>query len=162
MNSLNSTNELTNELSSKSLLANVLDINDDWIGNKKRQQFQLQPQKSNGSVPGAYLRRENSTLSNSGTDSSQMGSGTGETIYVSKNEMMRKCLMSILKELKTITQKLKEDEDDEEKALDWKFAAMVIDRLCMVVFAVATLLSAVLILFTSKNIFKPSDPSPFY
>ena len=181
LNSLGSTVEFVNtEQSSKSLLANVLDINDDWIGgnNKKLQQAQQAAMpsttagflQSNGSVTnkrGAYLRRENSNLSQSGgttTDSSPFGSGNGHesSFYMSKNEMMRKCLSSILKELRSITQKLREEEDEEENGLEWKFAAMVIDRLCMIVFAVATLLSAILILFTSKNIFKPSDPSPTF
>lgn len=180
LNSLGSTVEFVNtEQSSKSLLANVLDINDDWIGgNKKLQQAQQAAMpsttsgflQSNGSVTnkrGAYLRRENSNLSQSGatTDSSPFGSGNSnghESFYMSKNEMMRKCLSSILKELRSITQKLREEEDEEENGLEWKFAAMVIDRLCMIVFAVATLLSAILILFTSKNIFKPSDPSPTF
>ena len=34
-------------------------------------------------------------------------------------------LHSILKELKCITQKLKDDQKEEEQSLDWKFAAMV-------------------------------------
>jgi hypothetical protein len=34
-------------------------------------------------------------------------------------------LQSILKELKCITQKLKDDQKEEEQSLDWKFAAMV-------------------------------------
>jgi hypothetical protein len=170
----NSSNEI-NELSSKSLLANVLDINDDLIGNNKKNGFRNVSNKlktkflndemnnfnkianGNGVIGNqshsAYLRRENSNLSQSGTDSSQFGDS-----YFSKPDVLRKNLGSILKELRLITQKLKDDEEDEGKSLDWKFAAMVIDRLCMVVFAVATLLSAILILFTSKNIFKPSDP----
>lgn len=186
MSSINSTNnELSNELSSKSLLANVLDINDDWIGNnnnnsskKKPLQDQAPPQQQHENLQmqqqqhivkkslskkyhhqnengGTSLRRENSNLSQSETS----GDTAAALSYLSKGDTLRKSLGSILKELRTITQKLKEDEDDEGKALDWKFAAMVIDRLCMVVFAVATLLSAILILFTSKNIFKPSDPS---
>ena len=168
-NSMHTSNEMANELSSKSLLANVLDINDDWIGiNKKKEQEQQQiaqsPQqhikqkKSNNSkLNNGSLMRDNSSVSQSGTDNSEPING-----YMSNKDMLRKCLTAILKELRSITQKLKEDEDDEGKALDWKFAAMVIDRLCMVVFTVATLLSTVLILFTSKNIFKPSDPSHFY
>lgn len=186
------------ELSSKSLLANVLDINDDWINpsNSGTKKFQQPPPpqmtastipsflQSNGNVvmpkraglttglerSAAYLRRENSNLSQSGTGTTDSGGGLGgssvndssSSFYMSKNEMMRKCMQSILKELRAITEKLREDEDDEEKGLEWKFAAMVIDRLCMIVFAVATLLSAILILFTSKNIFKPSDPSPTF
>ena len=44
-----------------------------------------------------------------------------------KNEfhILKFGLESILKELKCITQKLKDDQDEEESSLDWKFAAMV-------------------------------------
>lgn len=176
-----------NDLNSKSLLANVLDINDDFIGNnnntanKRSFRNRLKSKilneaqannnytnymsgsstNSNFIKPG-FLMRENSNLSQSGTES-QLGDNSFLTTY-SKSEvnMVKKSLNSILKEIRQITQKLREDEDDEAKSLNWKFAAMVIDRLCMVIFTVATFLSAVLILFTSKNIFKPSNPDPIF
>lgn len=171
-NSISSTNDPNNEhLNSRSLLANVLDLNDDWIGKKKRLQQQQTQQnggcslKKRGGGGGASIDENNPSSLSSGDGGGGLG-GNGADLsasqYMGKNDMLRKCLSSILKELRMITAKLKEDEDDEGKALDWKFAAMVIDRLCMVVFAVATLLSAILILFTSKNIFKPSDPSQYY
>ena len=73
--------------------------------------------------------------------------------------MLSKDLNFILQELRCITQKIKKDEYEEEKSLDWKFAAMVIDRLCMVLFYLATFISTCLILLTSKNFFKSSDLS---
>jgi nicotinic acetylcholine receptor len=69
-------------------------------------------------------------------------------------------LNAILKELRCMTQKLKDDEEEEEQSLNWKFAAMVIDRLCMYFFAIATFISTALILFTSSNLYKSSDPDP--
>lgn len=63
-------------------------------------------------------------------------------------------LNMILNELKLITKKLKSDEEDEQKSLDWKFAAMVIDRLCLVFFSLATFFSTAVILLTAKNFFK--------
>ncbi len=65
-----------------------------------------------------------------------------------------KSLNLILSELQTITNKIKSDEDDEEKTDDCKFAAMVIDRLCLVFFSVSIFLSTVLTLFSAKNFFK--------
>ena len=67
-------------------------------------------------------------------------------------------MKSILKELRCITNKIKRDEYEEEKSLDWKFAAMVIDRLCMILFYLATFITTCLILLTSKSFYKKSDP----
>lgn len=80
--------------------------------------------------------------------------------YSNKSELssLRKHLHLILKEMRLINSKLKREEGDEESSLDWKFAAMVIDRLCMILFIVATILSNALIL-SSKNFFKSSNPS---
>ncbi len=75
---------------------------------------------------------------------------------------LRKNLSSILSEIRLMTQRLKDDEENETKSLNWKFAAMVIDRLCLVIFSIATVLSSVLILSTSKNIFKSSDPNKIF
>jgi len=69
-----------------------------------------------------------------------------------QSEQNNQNLNMILKELQTITSKLKKE--DEEKSLDWKFAAMVIDRLCLVIFSLATFISTALTVFTSKNFFK--------
>ncbi len=77
---------------------------------------------------------------------------TNETTVLSNH------MKSILKELRCITHKIKRDEYEEEKSLDWKFAAMVIDRLCMILFYLATFVTTCLILLTSKSFYKRSDP----
>ena len=59
-----------------------------------------------------------------------------------------------------ITKKLKDDKQDETRGFTWKFAAMVIDRLCMIIFAIATIISTLAILLSSKNFFKDSIPDP--
>ena len=158
----NSSNDL-NELSSKSLLANVLDINDDFgvLKNNKIKSKILNDQINNiySQYPTnqPYLRRENSGLSQSTYDYSVEGAFSN-----SKNDIssLRRSLNAILKELRCMTQKLKDDEEEEEQSLNWKFAAMVIDRLCMYFFAFATFVSTALILFTSSNLYKSSDPHP--
>ena len=63
-------------------------------------------------------------------------------------------LSLILKELQFITKKIKTDEEEEDKSNDWKFAAMVIDRLGLVFFSMATFVSTAAILLTAKNFFK--------
>ena len=170
-NLANSASDL-NDLSSKSLLANVLDINDEFgvVSGKKNSilnrnlNTRLKQQNSNSSNNNAYLtnnqvilKRDNSNLSGSGADNLYETMNNKQDI-----NSVRKNLGSILKEIRLITQKLKDDEEDETKSLNWKFAAMVIDRLCLVFFSIATVLSTILILFTSKNIFKPSDPHKIF
>ena len=45
-------------------------------------------------------------------------------------------LLAILNELRYITHKMKEDDENSESTNDWKFAAMVIDRACVWVFSI--------------------------
>lgn len=58
----------------------------------------------------------------------------------------------ILKELKIITNKLTEDEEDDETVRDWKFAAMVMDRLCLLVFTSILMVSTCAIIFAAPNL----------
>ncbi len=102
-----------------------------------------------------YLLRENSTYSHSSFDNTNNEVFTNIRTDVCS---LRKSLGLILRELCCITARIKDNEECEKKELWWKFAAQVIDRLCMVIFAILTLLSTVFILFTSKNFFKDSDP----
>lgn len=168
-----------NDLNSKSLLANVLDINDDFgvLNNKRPSFFRNQvcreqkintpPEKktfSNYSINKCLSQSPN--ISNHKYNRESSGPDLYEPIFIgsSKTEinLLRKNLSYILKEIQVITRKLKIDEEDELKSLNWKFAAMVIDRLCLIMFSLVTLVSTLLILFTSKNFFKSSDPDLIY
>ncbi len=60
---------------------------------------------------------------------------------VSEMKSLKDWLMRIVKELEVLTNKTKQDVADEKKKLNWKFSAMVIDRLCMILFAIATFIS---------------------
>jgi hypothetical protein len=70
------------------------------------------------------------------------------------NKQQSNCLNLILKELQFITKKIKTDDEQDEMSQDWKFTAMVVDRLCLVLFAVATFISTAATLLTAKNFFK--------
>jgi hypothetical protein len=78
----------------------------------------------------------------------------------SEESVVKRNLNMIFRELNIISKKIKEDEDLELKSLKWKFAAMVIDRFCLVFFASSTVISTTVILFTCENFFKSSDPNP--
>jgi hypothetical protein len=81
-----------------------------------------------------------------------------------KNEffVLKYNLESILNELRSMTQRLKDGDEEEEQSLNWKFAAMVIDKCCMYFFALATFISTALILFSSPNLYRSSDPDPIF
>lgn len=120
---------------SMSLLVNVLNLNDDF------------------GVPKIINFRTNYKCDNLNENR--------KNIIFRSNEILKE-LTLILKQLILITDKIKSDEKNEKKSLDWKFAAMVIDRLCIIFFTFATIISTALILMTSNNFFGDSDSSSDY
>ena len=58
----------------------------------------------------------------------------------------------ILKEIKLITEKIKDDEESSSVEGDWKFAAMVLDRLCLILFTVFTMLATVAVLWAAPHV----------
>ena len=124
------------ESSSKSLLANVLDINDDYFSRDSRKSRSRAYNEAQIHTP---IQRKNSAQA--------------DEDYSNDRDPIKRNLGAILNELKTLTQKITDDDADEEKELNWKFAAMVMDRLCMIFFATTTLISTI-ILMTSKNFFR--------
>ena len=107
------------ERSSKSLLANVLDLEDDFRSNST-------PHYTNVKL---------------GSDDNSLH------MYPGKIE-----LREILKEVRFLTEKMKKDEEFDEQCNDWKFAAMVIDRLCLWMFTMFTIVSTFAILFSAPHI----------
>ncbi|CAH1773153.1 unnamed protein product, partial [Owenia fusiformis] len=66
-------------------------------------------------------------------------------------------LKMILRELRFITNKIKEDNENGEEINDWKFAAMVIDRMCLWVFLAYTVASTLGVFFCIPHIFNPNE-----
>lgn len=62
-------------------------------------------------------------------------------------------LQCILKELKFITNRMKMQEEEAEIIGDWKFAAMVIDRFCLIVFTAFTIITTLAVLCSAPHIF---------
>ena len=58
----------------------------------------------------------------------------------------------ILKEIKVITDKIRDDEESSSIEGDWKFAAMVIDRLCLIVYTIFTILATIAVLWTAPHV----------
>jgi len=57
-------------------------------------------------------------------------------------------------DITNISQKLKDYDEDGSMSLEWKFAAMVLDKLCLYVFAILTIVLTCGILMSSPNFFK--------
>ncbi|KAI5750721.1 hypothetical protein M8J77_000745 [Diaphorina citri] len=58
----------------------------------------------------------------------------------------------ILKELQFITARMKKSDEEAETISDWKFAAMVVDRLCLIVFTLFTIIATITVLLSAPHI----------
>jgi len=152
------------ERSSKSLLANVLDMDDDFrpsstlphsshihphhpshthppqmnnaTGNNSMNSNAFARVPSAGGLPS--LPGLNSSAS--GADESSFPPGAFRELSL------------ILKELRVITDKIRDDEDTAAIENDWKFAAMVLDRLCLLTFTAFTIIATIAVLLAAPHI----------
>ncbi|XP_037912238.1 neuronal acetylcholine receptor subunit alpha-7 isoform X3 [Hermetia illucens] len=115
------------ERSSKSLLANVLDIDDDF----------RHPISGSQTAIG-----------------SSASFGRATTVEEHHNSMgcNHKDLHLILKELQFITARMRKSDEEAEIISDWKFAAMVVDRFCLIVFTLFTIIATVTVLLSAPHI----------
>ena len=65
---------------------------------------------------------------------------------------LKRELTLILKEIRVITDKIRDDDDSSTIEGDWRFAAMVLDRLCLLFFTVFTILATVAVLLAAPHI----------
>ncbi|XP_032529179.2 neuronal acetylcholine receptor subunit alpha-7 isoform X2 [Danaus plexippus] len=114
------------ERSSKSLLANVLDIDDDFRHTHAQQPPCCRYYRS-GEENGAGLAAHSCF----GVDYE---------------------LSLILKELRVITDKMRTDDEEADISRDWKFAAMVVDRLCLIIFTLFTIIATLAVLLSAPHI----------
>nr|AJP36493.1 nicotinic acetylcholine receptor alpha 7 [Leptinotarsa decemlineata] len=134
------------ERSSKSLLANVLDIDDDFRHNYR----------GGGTPtplpPATFFRtvyRQNEESTNGG------GPRLHESSIVSSNHACISAdyeLAMILKEIRFITDQLRKEDEAATVTKDWKFAAMVVDRLCLIIFTLFTIIATLAVLFSAPHI----------
>ena len=69
-------------------------------------------------------------------------------------EMIRSELRTIISHLATLTQQVRQQEELDAISQDWKFAAMIIDRLCLILFSASMALFTALTLLSTPNFFK--------
>jgi nicotinic acetylcholine receptor len=152
------------ERSSKSLLANVLDMDDDFRPSSTLpHSSHIHPHHPSHTHP---PQMNNST----GTNGPNTGGGwrapsagnlpslPGINSSASEREESNfppgafRELSLILKELRVITDKIRDDEDTAAIENDWKFAAMVLDRLCLLTFTAFTIIATVAVLLAAPHI----------
>ncbi|XP_017794633.1 PREDICTED: neuronal acetylcholine receptor subunit alpha-7-like [Habropoda laboriosa] len=75
-----------------------------------------------------------------------------ETILQNACFCARYELVLILKEIKIITDQLKSEELNTKVTNDWKFAAMVIDRMCLIIFTLFTIIATISVLLSAPHI----------
>jgi len=128
------------EKACKSLLANVLDMDDDLRmmalssggGFIKLNGFHPE-NNSNPSADMNHINSSHANLNNSCTSANRE-------------------LKSILKEMRFMTNRLKAMDEENEIESDWKFAAMVIDRFCLIIFTTFTIVTTIAVLFSAPHI----------
>ncbi|XP_069672320.1 neuronal acetylcholine receptor subunit alpha-7-like isoform X6 [Periplaneta americana] len=121
------------ERSSKSLLANVLDIDDDF----------------------RHCSGTNSTSATSAGFLRSGGRGTAATLDDTGStpcSVAQRELQAILRELQFITGRMRKADDEAELISDWKFAAMVVDRFCLIIFTMFTIIATVAVLLSAPHI----------
>jgi hypothetical protein len=57
-----------------------------------------------------------------------------------------------IREIRVITDKLQEDDRSADIENDWKFAAMVLDRLCLITFTAFTVIATVAVLAAAPHV----------
>lgn len=138
-----------NERSSRSLLANVLDLDDNFHSYYSGLNHELNPARTPiGSAHG--LGHPCPPTANH--DQRRVHDSTPTDINVPTNPLSVTLLQFILKELQYLTEKLRAEDKKAELCSDWKFAAMVIDRLCLWLFTVFTIVSTFAIMFSPPDI----------
>jgi len=136
------------EKSSKSLLANVLDMDDDFVpsstmphihshNNSNNQNANAGQQKNGG-----FIRVSSNVPTNE--ESNNMNSSYPSGVP--------RELSLILKEIKVITDKIRDDEEASAIESDWKFAAMVLDRLCLITFTLFTIIATLAVLAAAPHV----------
>lgn len=128
--------------SSRSLLANVLDLDDDF----------RTAANSSSAVLGGHPECRSSTgggrsYLGSGAD---LGPGGASTVHACVHSSRE--LNSILRELRFITSRMRKDEEEKEIVGEWKFAAMVVDRVCLIIFSGFTIISTCACLFSAPHL----------
>jgi hypothetical protein len=127
--------------SSKSLLANVTGINDQPFVNISTT---LPTTTMNHIIPRQQIKCKNPHHHHEPND----------VLLPRDMRVFRSEMRTIITELQFLTDHVKQEEEEDDVSQDWKFSAMVIDRLCLVLFTLMTTIFSYVTLFSAPNFFK--------
>jgi len=133
------------EIGSKSVLSGALDMEDDFRGSGSAGNFAA-PSKTGYVNLVAKVARVTIKPPPPSLPSYEDAQGT---IYPTA---VHRELGLILKEIKVVTDKMREDDEASAVEGDWKFAAMVLDRLCLVLFTIFTALATIIVLMAAPHV----------
>lgn len=169
------------ERSSKSLLANVLDMDDDFRPSSTLPHSHIHPHHPShthppgvaptpmpgnananqagagggpNSQPPGFMRVTSAMWDGTGPGGGAVSDPEGATSATPSSfpPGVHRELNLILKEIRVITDKIRDDEDTAAIENDWKFAAMVLDRLCLITFTLFTIVATVAVLLSAPHI----------
>ena len=126
------------------------------------------PNEQYGSLPVSLLniinlnqQRSNSAMELPITSLPKIGSGNREQDenimrewHLYEIEMIRSELRIIISHLVILTKQARQQEELDGVSQDWKFVAMIIDRLCLILFSISMTLFTALTLFSNPTFFK--------
>ncbi|KYN32882.1 Neuronal acetylcholine receptor subunit alpha-7, partial [Trachymyrmex septentrionalis] len=134
--------------SSKSLLANVLDLDDNALAHAP-----TTPHHQHATpLPHASYPHQISHTPHHHPHPQDAPTPQVETILQNACFCARYELVLILKEIKMITNQLKNEDENTKISNDWKFAAMVIDRMCLIIFTLFTIIATITVLLSAPHI----------
>jgi len=147
------------ETSSKSLLSNVLDMDDDFRNTTLPSNTNPvhHPSHVTGHQNAGFVRNTNNGLEKLlGLDERSNGDVPNGDISKKspKSQLsgLHRELGAILKEIKVITDKIRDEDESSNIEADWKFAAMVIDRLCLIFFTLFTAIATFVTLAVAPHV----------
>ncbi|KAK7864224.1 hypothetical protein R5R35_002063 [Gryllus longicercus] len=154
------------ERSSKSLLANVLDIDDDFRHHANSTAAAaaaagyLRGGGASGASTGALDEAGASAGGGGGGAAVSGGAGGGAAAGAvapagaagAPCAAAQRELAAILRELQFITGRMRKADEEAELISDWKFAAMVVDRFCLIIFTMFTIIATVAVLLSAPHI----------
>lgn len=85
---------------------------------------------------------------------SQPGPDLSKTVHSNDVEVIRLELRVIISQLLKLTEHTEQQRENDDEAQDWKFVAMVIDRLCLIIFSISMIAFTLLTLCSAPNFFK--------
>ncbi|XP_055946725.1 neuronal acetylcholine receptor subunit alpha-7-like isoform X3 [Argiope bruennichi] len=140
------------ERSSKSLLANVLDIDDDFrLQHGPNSNAGASSAMSGGDSACGYVQLIGPSVEGTPTTTLHGATGAAAANPTSCLSSQRE-LAAILREVRYITKRMRDDDATQDIISEWKFAGMVVDRVCFILFTAFTVISTCVCLFSAPHL----------